>query len=91
MGTVLSKALTNCTHLKVVPVISSFDCDGNIKPLYVRIGGNSLKIYNAYLAESNCSIFTFRCEIMDHDTVKPLKLSYHVNNFLWSIPAIEQK
>lgn len=34
-------------HLQVVPVISSFDYNGNIIPLYVRIDRQSLKVYNA--------------------------------------------
>ena len=36
--------------MKVVPVIATYDGNGNILPLYVRIGEESFKIYNAYVS-----------------------------------------
>lgn len=87
MAGIVSTGLKDCSHLKVVSVISSFDCDGNIKPLYVRIDDTSLKIHTSYLSESYYRIYTFQCEVMDNDIVKPLKLTYHTNECLWTIPA----
>ena len=86
MGTIISYDLRDCTHLKIVPVISSFDREGNISPLYVRIDGESLKIYNAYQVDSPYKLLHFKCEVMIFDCVRPLDLMYHVNEHTWSIP-----
>ena len=87
MSGTVSYGLHDCRHLKLVPVISSFDCDGNIMPLYVRIGTESLKIYNAYQSDSTFQLINFKCEVMDNDTVKSIKLTYHVNDDKWSMPV----
>ena len=63
----ISHGLKECHHLQVVPVISSFDCDGNIFPLYVRIDGQSLKVYNARRMDSTIRIINFNCEVMNYD------------------------
>lgn len=84
----VSHGLNDCQHLKVVSVISSFDCYGHIMPLYVRIDGESLKVYNAHLCpESTFRLLHYRCEVMDHDRVKPIKLIYHINDLRWTIPV----
>lgn len=87
MSGIVSRGLHDCTHIKIVSVISSFDCSGHIIPLYVRLNGESLKVYNAYEFGSNHRILHFNCEIMDHDRVKPLKLSYHLADLAWSTPV----
>lgn len=87
MGATVSYGLHDCTHLRMVSVISSFDKEGNIKPLYVRIDGEPLKIYNAYLSNSTYSLLHFKCEVMTNDRVQPLMLMYHVNDHKWSMPV----
>ena len=86
MKATISHGLSDCQHIKPISVISSFDCEGNIMPLYVRIDGEALKVHNAYRMTSTMSILNFNCEIMDGDTVKPLKLSYHIRDLMWTIP-----
>ena len=86
MSTYVSHGLKECHYLQVVPVISSFDCDGNIFPLYVRIDGQSLKVYNARRVDSTLQIIHFNCEVMDYDRVKSIKLSYHIGDLVWSTP-----
>lgn len=86
MSTYVSHGLKECHYLQVVPVISSFDCDGNIFPLYVRIDGQSLKVYNARRVESTIQVIHFNCEVMDYDRVKSIKLSYHIGDLVWSTP-----
>ena len=63
MAATVSKGLKDCTHLKVVPVIATYDGNGNILPLYVRIGEETFKIYNAYVSESTYRILTFKGEV----------------------------
>lgn len=86
MSAYVSHSLNECCHLQVVPVISSFDCDGNIFPLYVRINEQSLKVYNARRVDLAIRIINFNCEIMDYDRVKSIKLSYHIEDLVWSMP-----
>ena len=86
MSTYVSHGLKECHYLQVVPVISSFDCDGNIFPLYVRIDGQSLKVYNARRVDSTIQIIHFNCEVMDYDRVTSIKLSYHIGDLVWSTP-----
>lgn len=86
MAATISKGLKDCTHLKVVPVIATYDGNGNILPLYVRIGEETFKIYNAYVSESNFRILTFKGEVMVQDAVRPIKLSYFINDLTWCIP-----
>ena len=86
MAATVSKGLKDCNHLKVVPVIAPYDGNGNILPLYVRIGEESFKIYNAYGSESTYRILTFKGEVMVQDAVRPIKLSYFMNDLIWCIP-----
>ena len=86
MAATVSKGLKDCTPLKVVPVIATYDGNGNILPLYVRIGEESFKIYNAYVSESTYRILTFKGEVMVQDAVRPIKLSYFMNDLIWCIP-----
>ena len=79
--------LKNSSHLKLVPVIASFNTEGVIKPLYVRIDGEDIKIWRVFPAENNTSILTFRCEVMDGDLVREIKISYHMREMVWSMPA----
>lgn len=44
--------LANITVNTVIPVIASFDAEGRVKPLYVRIGELSLKVHSSWLKPS---------------------------------------
>jgi len=69
----------------IVPVIASFDTEGHMRPLYVRIGGNSFKIHSSWLKSSlACSVF--QCQIIDNKTMKPLILTYHPLENVWTVP-----
>jgi len=87
MGAIISYGLKDCNHIVMVPVISSFDTSGKIMPLYIRLEGEQYKIYNPILKDSNMSILSFQCEVMDCDRVKPITLHYHIKEHTWSIPA----
>lgn len=79
------KELKENQHLHIVSVISSFDCEKNIRPLYLRIGNDALKIYNSVPIEDTGTLLTFRCEVLDNDFVKIIKLTYFLNERLWAI------
>ena len=87
MAGYVSKGIHDCSHLKIVSVIASFDTSGTITPLYVRIGEEPLKIYNSVPSGvSTYKLYYFDCEVMDGDAVKPLRLTYHLEDNVWSIP-----
>ena len=88
MAGIISYGVQDCRQLKIVSVISSFDTQGHIMPLYVRLNGESLKIHNAtLLPDSTFQLRLFRCEVMDQGAVKPIKLTYHVKEMMWSMPS----
>lgn len=70
----------------VVPVIASFDTEGHIAPLYVRIEGESYKV-NSYWVKSECTnIIQYNCKIIDQECLKPILLSFYQDETVWTIP-----
>ena len=70
-----------------VPVIASFDGDGHVAPLYVRIKGRAFKVDSYWVKGSYYrNIIDFNCKIMDGDKLIPLSLTYHQNESMWTIP-----
>ena len=76
------------SNIEFVPVIASLDSDGHIKPLYVRINTESLKIHSCWLKPSFQGFAEFQCKVIDNGYLKPLTLMYHKNEGVWSIPKI---
>ena len=86
MSVIISHSLKDLPNLQIVSVIVSFDTDGNMQPLYVRIGEESYKILycrHKPTIPGNC---LFQCKIMDNDTLKDLELTYRESARMWSIP-----
>ena len=78
---------TNTTYNNnMVPVIASFDSEGHVKPLYVRINGNALKVHSSWLKPSFQGFLEFQCNVIDNDCLKPLLLTYHTRENVWMIP-----
>jgi len=79
---------TSYDHIEcnIVSVIASFDTEGRIRPLYVRIGEESLKILSSWLKPSYPGFFEFRCQVIDNGVRKPLILEYHSRENVWIIP-----
>lgn len=80
--------LANITVNTVIPVIASFDAEGRVKPLYVRIGELSLKVHSSWLKPSFAGIMEFHCMVIDDDCLKPLILTYRQMESVWLIPRI---
>ena len=75
-------------NITIVSVIASFDTDGHVKPLYVRINEESLKIHSSWLKPSFKNLMEFQCKVIDNDCLKPLLLTYHKIENVWTIPKI---
>ena len=73
-----------------VPVIASFDTDGNLKPLYVRINGTAMKVHSYHERQHYRNTIEFNCKIIetvdDETYLRPLLLTYHQAERVWTIP-----
>ena len=72
--------------LDIVPVIASFDSEGRIAPLYVRINGVPLKVESFWFSSTFHNIVDFKCKVSDNGYLKPLALSFHRNEGMWTVP-----
>ena len=70
----------------IVPVIASFDSQGHIAPLYVRINSLSLKIESFWVSSTFHNVVEFRCKVSDNGYLKPLLLRFHRQEGMWTIP-----
>ena len=85
MSVIISKTPIDYPHIKAVPAIATYDSKGNILPLYVRVGEERLRVYNAYITKSTRKILTFKGEVMVCDRVKPIELNYYVDDMVWCV------
>ena len=72
--------------VNIVPVIASFDSEGNIVPLYARINGESYKIASHWVSSTFSNSLEYKCKVIDGDSLKPLSLTYYRNEGVWTIP-----
>lgn len=72
--------------VEIVPVIASFDSEGHISPLYVRIDGVSLKINSYWANTAFHNTIDYKCKVEDNGFLKPLSLTFHRNEGMWTIP-----
>ena len=86
MGAFISYTSFDYTTTMIVPVIASFDTQGHICPLYVRLGRASYKIESYFVHSKYSNITEFRCRITDGDSLKPLELSYYSVEGMWTTP-----
>lgn len=82
----VSKTTYDFYNVDIVSVIASFDTDGHIRPLYVRINEDSLKVHSSWIKPSFRGMMEFRCKIIDNDYLRPLVLTYHMAENVWTIP-----
>ena len=86
MGAYVSRTSFDYKPVTIVPVIASFDTDGHIAPLYVRINGISMKVDSFYERNKFSNSVEFFCKVIDNDYLKPLHLTYYTAERVWTIP-----
>lgn len=86
MGAHVSYTSFDCKPVDTVPVIASFDSEGHITPLYVRINGESYKIASHWIRSTFTNVIEFKCKVIDGDYLKPLLLTYYPHMAVWTIP-----
>lgn len=88
MPGIVSKTPYDTHNSIIVPVIASFDSEGHIKPLYVRINECAYKIHSVWLKPDFGARSTFQCKIVDGSFLKPLILTYHHQETTWTMPKV---
>lgn len=78
--------ITPSLNFKYISVIASFDAHGHVKPLYVRVDEESLKVHSFWLKPSFVDTMDFYCEVIDGNQIKPLLLTYQQRECVWHIP-----
>lgn len=84
----ISKSAMDLPHdpITVISVIASFDSEGRIKPLYVRIGDSALKVHSFYERRKFANQIEFICTVEVHDFIRPVELTFHQRECMWTIP-----
>ena len=74
---------------QIVPVIASFDTDGHVVPLYVRIGGTSYRIISQWTPDRGIysGVTEYNCKLAVGDFERPLLLKFYSRENTWTIPA----
>lgn len=73
--------------IELVPVIASYDTEGRVKPLYVRIKGETYKVENHWVKSTNFSNnIDFNVTLSKDNRTYKLILTYHLRETAWSIP-----
>lgn len=86
MGAFISYTSFDYDSTMIVPVIASFDTQGHICPLYVRLGRIPYKVDTYFVFSKYSNITEFRCKIVDGTSLKPLELSYYSVEGMWTTP-----
>ena len=72
---------------KKVSVIASFDTNGKIRPLYVRIGSESYKISTFREKSRFSNVTEFHCQI-DRDKGSQVILTFYQADGFWGINSV---
>lgn len=86
MSSITSYTSFDYLPVTAVPVIASFDSEGHIKPLYVRIGEYSCRVHSFWIKNTFSNITEFNCQIEDNGHLKPVLLTFYQRECVWTIP-----
>ena len=69
-----------------IPVIASFDSEGHIAPLYIRINGISMKVDSYWIRSTSFqNILDFNCKVIDGEYIRPITIYYHQRECVWTV------
>ena len=86
MSQILSQNSHDYLQMQTVPVIASFNDEGQIKPLYVGIDGERYKVHSYWVRRSFSNQIEFQCKLIIGDSVKIIIITYYLNECVWTIP-----
>lgn len=73
-------------QIELVPVIASYDTEGRIKPLYVRIKDDRYKVENYWIKYSVSNNIDYNVTLSKDGYTYKLILTYHIRETSWTIP-----
>ena len=77
----------NGNPVELVSVIASYDTEGRMKPLYVRINDERYKIESCWIKPSICGdILDYNCTLVRDDRIYKVIMTYHIRETTWTIP-----
>lgn len=82
---IISRTPFDYREYRIVPVIASFDDLGHLRPLYVRIGEESLKIESSWTGTDFVNHTIYHCTVLEGGVRKPLVLSFVHDSLVWTI------
>ena len=86
MSVNVSKRVMDYELYRAVPVIASFDTQGKIAPLYVRLNGLSKRVLSYWIRNAGfVNTIEFSCKIEDDGYEKPIILKYYYDESTWVI------
>lgn len=71
----------------IIPVIASFNEEGQIKPLYVGINGKRYKVESYWVRRSFANQIEFHCKLLLEESLQTLIITYYMNECIWTIPT----
>ena len=72
--------------IELVPVIASYDTEGHVKPLYVRIRNDKYKVEKYWVKSAFGNNLDFNVTLSKDNMTYKLILTYHIRETAWSIP-----
>ena len=86
MGAIKSYTSFDYEPANMVPVIASFDTEGHIKPIYVRLNGIAYHVDSYWVCSHFADILEYNCKVAVGDCLRPLKLTYYGKERVWLMP-----
>lgn len=72
--------------VELVPVIASYDGEGHIRPLYVRINDDKYQVISSWLKSSFANCMDFHCTLSRDNRKYSVVMTYHIRETVWTIP-----
>ncbi len=86
MAQIISRNSHDYAPVTIIPVIASFNEEGQIKPLYVGINGERYKIDSYWIRRSFSNQIEFSCKLVLGETLQTMIITYYINECIWTIP-----
>lgn len=72
--------------IELVPVIATYDTEGHLKPLFVKINGEDYKVENSWPKYQFGNNIDFNCTLSKGNKTYKIILTYYIRETAWSIP-----
>lgn len=91
MSAIISNNNWDATGRMPIPVIASFSEKGGVRPIYVRVGQQDLKIISC--RSTTPKVYQqhprFEVQVADGEYLRTLHLVFHSPDFIWTVPKEE--